>query len=77
MTALAVAAPAQHGVGCSLPVVVAAVVAPTLVYAGAKALSNSTAGKNASATRCPSRCSRRHPTAMLATVERRRTSSPA
>ncbi len=48
--------------------VVAAIVAPTLVYVGAKAISNSTAGRNALADVLPEQTFPQTPTAMLATV---------
>jgi hypothetical protein len=48
--------------------VVAAVAAPTLVYVGAKAISNSKAGKNALADVPPEQTFPQTPTAMLATV---------
>ncbi len=47
---------------------VAAVLAPTLVYVGAKAISNSKAGKNALANVKPEQTFPQTPTAMLATV---------
>ena len=46
----------------------AAVVAPTLVYVGAKAISNSKAGRNALADVKPEQAFPQTPTAMLATV---------
>lgn len=48
--------------------VVAAIAAPTLLYVGAKAISNSTAGKNALAGVLPEQNFPQTPTAMLATV---------
>lgn len=48
--------------------VVAAIAAPTLLYVGAKAISNSTAGKNALAGVLPEQAFPQTPTAMLATV---------
>jgi hypothetical protein len=48
--------------------VLAAVLAPTLVYVGAKAISNSKAGKNAQADELPTQAFPQTPTAMLATV---------
>lgn len=48
--------------------VVAAIVAPTLVYVGAKAISNSTAGRNALSDALPEQTFPQTPTAMLATV---------
>ncbi len=47
---------------------VAAIVAPTLVYVGAKAISNSTAGRNALGDALPEQTFPQTPTAMLATV---------
>ncbi len=49
--------------------ILAAVVAPTLVYVGAKAISNSKAGINAAADRLPEQTFPATPTAMLATVD--------
>ena len=48
--------------------VVVAVVAPTLVYVGANAISNSTAGRNALGDALPEQAFPQTPTAMLATV---------
>jgi hypothetical protein len=48
--------------------IVAAVLAPTLLYVGAKAISNSKAGKNALANVLPEQTFPQTPTAMLATV---------
>jgi hypothetical protein len=48
--------------------VVAAIAAPTLLYVGAKAISNSTAGKNALAGVLPEQNFPQTPTAMMATV---------
>ena len=48
--------------------IVAAIVAPTLVYVGAKAISNSTAGRNALSDASPEQTFPETPTAMLATV---------
>jgi hypothetical protein len=48
--------------------VVVAVVAPTLVYVGANAISNSTAGRNALGNALPEQTFPQTPTAMLATV---------
>ncbi len=48
--------------------VVAAIAAPTLLYVGAKAITNSTAGKNALADVLPVQTFPHTPTAMLATV---------
>ena len=49
--------------------ILAAVIAPTLLYVGAKAISNSTAGKNALADNLPVQTFPSTPTAMLATVD--------
>jgi hypothetical protein len=48
--------------------ITAAIAAPTLVYVGAKAITNSTAGKNALANIPPEQTFPQTPTAMLATV---------
>ncbi|MEA3184020.1 MAG: hypothetical protein QOJ74_497, partial [Ilumatobacteraceae bacterium] len=58
----------RHTLAALAAGLIAAVVAPTLVYVGAKAISNSKAGKNALANVLPEQAFPRTPTAMLATV---------